>query len=248
MALSLEAGRVVTTKTAQTFADGMACRVPDLEAFAITGRGAERIVRVTDDEVAVALRAYWDRHPQPGRGRRRGWPGGAAAGARANTRQARRPDPDRRQHRFGSGQKGAGGGLGTRGYGRRRRPARRTSGSPSPASSLQRVTSGEVQRCDHRACSAWSEGMSQALAVARASTSLPARTISTDRHAAPALVVPVARIELVERHRSLPARQPFAVRQRRSFGAGPRWAAAASSSSRAACSEIACMVMLPRRA
>jgi threonine dehydratase len=59
MALSLEAGRVVTTETAQTFADGMACRVPDPEAFAIIRAGVERIVRVTDDEVATALRAYW---------------------------------------------------------------------------------------------------------------------------------------------------------------------------------------------
>lgn len=59
MALSLEAGRVVTTETAQTFADGMACRVPDPEAFGIIRAGVERIVRVTDDEVATALRAYW---------------------------------------------------------------------------------------------------------------------------------------------------------------------------------------------
>ena len=59
MALSVEAGRVVTTETARTFADGMACRVPDPEALAIVRAGADRIVRVTDDEVAVALRAYW---------------------------------------------------------------------------------------------------------------------------------------------------------------------------------------------
>jgi len=59
MALSLEAGRVVTTETANTFADGMACRVPDPEAFAIIRAGADRIVRVTDDEIAAALRAYW---------------------------------------------------------------------------------------------------------------------------------------------------------------------------------------------
>ncbi|OWJ67579.1 threonine dehydratase [Inquilinus limosus] len=59
MALSFAAGRVVTTETARTFADGMACRVPDPEAFAIIRAGADRIVRVTDDEVAAALRAYW---------------------------------------------------------------------------------------------------------------------------------------------------------------------------------------------
>ncbi len=59
MALSFEAGRVVTTETADTFADGMACRVPDPAAFAIIQAGAERIVRVTDTDVAAAMRAYW---------------------------------------------------------------------------------------------------------------------------------------------------------------------------------------------
>ncbi|MGK9169455.1 threonine dehydratase [Inquilinus limosus] len=59
MALSVEAGRVVTTETADTFADGVACRVPDPGAFAIIRAGAERIVRVTDEEIAAALRAYW---------------------------------------------------------------------------------------------------------------------------------------------------------------------------------------------
>ena len=33
--------------------------MPDPEAFAIIRAGAERIVRVTDDEIAAALRAYW---------------------------------------------------------------------------------------------------------------------------------------------------------------------------------------------
>lgn len=59
MALSFEAGRIVTTETADTFADGMACRVPDPEAFSAIQVGAERIVRVTDTEVAAAIRAYW---------------------------------------------------------------------------------------------------------------------------------------------------------------------------------------------
>ena len=59
MALSIEAGRIVTTETANTLADGMACRVPDPGAFAMIQGGAERIVRVTDDEVAAAIRAYW---------------------------------------------------------------------------------------------------------------------------------------------------------------------------------------------
>ena len=59
MALSVEAGRIVTTETADTLADGMACRVPDPGAFAMIAAGADRIVRVTDDEVAAAIRAYW---------------------------------------------------------------------------------------------------------------------------------------------------------------------------------------------
>lgn len=59
MALSFEAGRIITTETADTFADGMACRVPDPAAFAAIRAGADRIVRVTDAEVAEAVRAYW---------------------------------------------------------------------------------------------------------------------------------------------------------------------------------------------
>ena len=57
--LSVEAGRPVETESARTFADGMAVRVPVAEAFAIYARGAERIVEVSDDEVAEAIRAYY---------------------------------------------------------------------------------------------------------------------------------------------------------------------------------------------
>ncbi len=59
MALSLEAGHIVTTDTADTFADGMACRVPDPGAFAAIQAGADRVVQVTDAEVAAAMRALW---------------------------------------------------------------------------------------------------------------------------------------------------------------------------------------------
>lgn len=58
-ALSFEAGRVVETNRAVTFADGMACRAPDAEAFEIILNGAARVVRVSDDEVAGAIRAYY---------------------------------------------------------------------------------------------------------------------------------------------------------------------------------------------
>jgi threonine dehydratase len=58
-ARSVAAGRVVTTERADTKADGMATRVPDPAALAIIARGAARIVTVTDDEVAAAIRAFW---------------------------------------------------------------------------------------------------------------------------------------------------------------------------------------------
>jgi len=58
-ARSFAAGRVVTTPSADTRADGMATRVPDAGALEIILRGAARIVTVTDDEVAAAIRAYW---------------------------------------------------------------------------------------------------------------------------------------------------------------------------------------------
>jgi threonine dehydratase len=58
-ALSFAAGKVVTTETSNTLADGVATRFPDAEALALILKGASRIVQVTDDEVAVAIRAYW---------------------------------------------------------------------------------------------------------------------------------------------------------------------------------------------
>jgi len=58
-ALSFAAGHVVRTDSADTFADGMATRVPDEEALAVIARGASRITLVRDDEIAEAIRAYW---------------------------------------------------------------------------------------------------------------------------------------------------------------------------------------------
>jgi threonine dehydratase len=58
-ARSFAAGQVVTTSSANTRADGMATRVPDPAAFEIIRRGASRVVTVTDEEVAAAIRAYW---------------------------------------------------------------------------------------------------------------------------------------------------------------------------------------------
>ncbi len=58
-ALSFEAGKPVSTESADTFADGMATRVPDEEALAVILAGAERITLVSDEDIAQAIRAYW---------------------------------------------------------------------------------------------------------------------------------------------------------------------------------------------
>jgi threonine dehydratase len=57
--LSVEAGHLVETQTARTFADGMAVRVPVAEAFEIYSKGADRILAVTEDEIAEAIRLYF---------------------------------------------------------------------------------------------------------------------------------------------------------------------------------------------
>jgi threonine dehydratase len=57
-ALSFEAGHPVPTNSAPTFADGMATRDPQAEALAIIKKGAARIVRVGEDEIAEAIRLY----------------------------------------------------------------------------------------------------------------------------------------------------------------------------------------------
>lgn len=58
-AMSYAAGEVCETSSAATFADGMACRVPSGEALEIICRGAERVVQVSEDEIASAMRAYY---------------------------------------------------------------------------------------------------------------------------------------------------------------------------------------------
>lgn len=55
-ARSFEAGKPVQTSDARTFADGVACRVPDPMALNIMLGGVERFVQVTDDSVAEAIR------------------------------------------------------------------------------------------------------------------------------------------------------------------------------------------------
>ncbi|MGO9741574.1 MAG: threonine dehydratase [Roseiarcus sp.] len=58
-ALSLSRGRVVSTNSSDTLADGMATRVPDEEAFALIASGVSRITLVSDGEIAEAIRLYW---------------------------------------------------------------------------------------------------------------------------------------------------------------------------------------------
>ncbi len=58
-ALSIEAGHPVQTNSAATFADGMACRDPAPEAFDIIRKGAARVVAVSEDEIAEAIRVYY---------------------------------------------------------------------------------------------------------------------------------------------------------------------------------------------
>jgi len=61
--LSFDGNQIVTTETAATFADGMACREPAQIALDILKNGAERMVTVTDDEIADAIRIlYADTH------------------------------------------------------------------------------------------------------------------------------------------------------------------------------------------
>jgi threonine dehydratase len=60
VALSFEAGRPVPTNSCVTFADGLACRVPHPEALVVICAGAARIVRVSEDEIAAAIRHYYE--------------------------------------------------------------------------------------------------------------------------------------------------------------------------------------------
>src|SRR6266567_1291368 len=62
-ALSVAAGRPVSTNSADTIADGLAVRVPDAEALAIIRGGAARIVTVSESEIRRAMRIlFTDTH------------------------------------------------------------------------------------------------------------------------------------------------------------------------------------------
>jgi threonine dehydratase len=59
-ARSFAAGRPIAAPSAHTFADGLATREPHADAIATICRGAARMVEVTEDEIAEAIRIYFD--------------------------------------------------------------------------------------------------------------------------------------------------------------------------------------------
>jgi threonine dehydratase len=56
---SFRAGRVVEAPVTTLLADGMACRVPDLQAFDVMRREVDDVIKVTDTEIAAAMRALF---------------------------------------------------------------------------------------------------------------------------------------------------------------------------------------------
>ena len=56
---AFETGTAGETDSARTFADGLAVRAVVPEALDIYGAGAERVVAVTDEEIAEAMRHYF---------------------------------------------------------------------------------------------------------------------------------------------------------------------------------------------
>jgi threonine dehydratase len=58
-ARSVAAGHVVTTDTANTFIDGVACRVPDADAISVISAGAARVLTISEDDTAQAMRVLF---------------------------------------------------------------------------------------------------------------------------------------------------------------------------------------------
>ncbi len=58
-ALSFAKGEAVSTNSAETIADGLACRIPHPEALEIILKGATRVVTVSEAEIKAAMRAYF---------------------------------------------------------------------------------------------------------------------------------------------------------------------------------------------
>jgi threonine dehydratase len=58
--LSFEAGRPVPTSSALTFADGLATREPNADAIDTICKGAARVLTVSEEAIAEAVRTYFD--------------------------------------------------------------------------------------------------------------------------------------------------------------------------------------------
>lgn len=58
-ALSFDAGAPISTNSADTMADGMACRTPVAAAVETINAGVARIVRVSDAEIGAAMAVYY---------------------------------------------------------------------------------------------------------------------------------------------------------------------------------------------
>jgi threonine dehydratase len=92
-ARSVAAGRVVTTDTANTFIDGVACRVPDADAISVICPRPDHQRRRHGRGHAGPVHG----HPQRARARGRTRAGRAAGRAARGRRQTRGRDPDRRE-------------------------------------------------------------------------------------------------------------------------------------------------------
>jgi threonine dehydratase len=58
-ALSFARGEAVSTNSADTFADGLACRVPAADAVPVINQHAARVITVSEDEIRDAMRLYY---------------------------------------------------------------------------------------------------------------------------------------------------------------------------------------------
>ena len=59
VALSFAKGEPVSTNRADTFADGLACRVPATDAVPVICKYAARVITVSEDEIRNAMRLYY---------------------------------------------------------------------------------------------------------------------------------------------------------------------------------------------
>ncbi|MEC7443230.1 MAG: pyridoxal-phosphate dependent enzyme, partial [Pseudomonadota bacterium] len=57
--LSLKSGRLISTNSANTIADGLACRVPNDTALDIMKKSLSRIVEVSENQIRSAIRCFF---------------------------------------------------------------------------------------------------------------------------------------------------------------------------------------------